>query len=271
MPAVQAEEANPFYSYGLLPAWQKMPEPDTAGRENKTLGGVMDNEAIRREARDLLKDKWGSLALVWLIIYAIYGIMNIVIPGLGSVVPLIVGGPLTLGITAIFLKLWRREDFRIEEMFEGFHDFTRSLVAYLLIGLYCFLWALLLIVPGVIAGISYSMTFFILAEDPKIEAEEAMRQSKQMMEGHKTEFFMLMLSFIGWFLLSCLTFGIGFLFLSSYTMMASMLFYQKLKGQTAQNAQQNWTAPPNPVMPEHPETPTETETQEEPPKPPEEM
>jgi uncharacterized membrane protein len=91
-------------------------------------------------------------------------------------------------------------------------------------------------VPGIIAAISYSMTFFIMAEDPKIEAQEALRKSKEMMEGHKSEYFSLLFSFIGWFLLACLTWGLGFLLLSSYTTMASTIFYQRLKGQVQQAA-----------------------------------
>lgn len=194
----------------------------------------MNNEEIRREARELLKDKWGNLVLVWLILYAIFALAPTATFGFGGIVPLIVGGPFMVAICAIFLKLHRREDFRIEEMFDGFKDFSRTLVAYLLVTLYTFLWSLLLIVPGIIAAISYSMTFYIMAEDPKIEAQEAMRKSQQMMFGHKTEFFMLMLSFIGWFFLACLTFGVGFLFLSSYTSMAATIFYQRLKGVASQ-------------------------------------
>jgi uncharacterized membrane protein len=223
----------------------------------------MDNEAIRREARELLKDKWGMLALVWLIMYAIYSLAPVT-GGLGGIIPLILGGPLTLGISQIFLKLWQRHDFRVEEMFDGFKDFTRSLVAYLLMALYVFLWSLLLIVPGVIAAISYSMTFFIMAEDPQIEATEALRKSKQMMEGHKTVYFMLMLSFIGWFLLACLTCGLGFLLLSSYTSMASVIFYKRLKGMALQQEQPQQVPP---VQPQEPELPQDTEQPQEPQQP----
>ena len=189
----------------------------------------MNNEEIRLEARELLKDRWGKLALVWLIWWAVFGLIPAT-AGFGGIVSLENGGPLSLGIARIFLKLWHRQDFKVEEMFHGFNEFTRSLVAYLLVAVYVFLWSLLLIVPGIIAAIGYSMTFFILADDPKIEAKEALRKSKAMMEGHKSEFFSLIISFIGWFLLACLTFGVGFLFLNSYVTMSSALFYQRLKG-----------------------------------------
>ena len=190
----------------------------------------MNNEEIRREARELLTGNWGTLALLWVIYMAFMGFLQYVTLGL---VPLLVGGPLSLAVCAIFLKIWRREPFHVEEIFDGFKDFSRSLVAYLLVGIYVFLWSLLLIVPGIIAAIGYSMTFFILAEDPRIGAEDAMKLSKQMMEGHKTEFFLLMLSFIGWVLLACLTFGIGFLFLNSYTYMTATVFYQRIKAGVA--------------------------------------
>ncbi|MCB5245358.1 MAG: DUF975 family protein [Candidatus Cloacimonadaceae bacterium] len=115
-------------------------------------------------------------------------------------------------------------------MFNGFQDFGRSLTAFLLMFVYILLWSLLLIIPGIIASISYSMTFFILAENPQMKAADALRLSKKMMQGHKTEYFMLMLSFIGWYLLSLLTLGIGFLFFNSYVTMASTIFYQQIKG-----------------------------------------
>jgi uncharacterized membrane protein len=194
----------------------------------------MDNKAIRLEARTLLAGKWGKLALVWLILYAI----DIVISSLSNwtfILTLLIAGPFTLGIYTIFLKIFRREDFKIEEMFNGFKDFGRALGTYLLMTLYILLWSILLIVPGIIAAISYSMTFFILAENPNIKAADALRLSKQMMYGHKTQYFMLMLSFIGWFLLSILTFGIGLLFLYSYITMASTIFYQQIKGEALYN------------------------------------
>lgn len=125
--------------------------------------------------------------------------------------------------TAGRISNWRR-------CFPDSTIFGRALTAYLLILIYVLLWSLLPIVPGIIAAISYSMTYFIMADDPHISATDAMRRSREMMMGHKTEYFWLMLSFIGWFIISCFTCGLGFFFLSSYTTMASAIFYRKLKG-----------------------------------------
>ena len=70
----------------------------------------MDNKAIRLEARRLLEGKWGKLVRVWLILYAIYIIIS-TLSHWGSLITLILSGPLMLGIYKIFLKLWYEEDF----------------------------------------------------------------------------------------------------------------------------------------------------------------
>jgi uncharacterized membrane protein len=181
----------------------------------------MNYSQIRAEAWQRLNGHWTLMLAVWVVVWVIMSAANMV--------ALILGGPLMLGVIMIFLNIYRREDYKFESMFNGFKDISRSLVAYLLMSLYVFLWMLLFIVPGIIASISYSMTFFILADDKQIQPQEALRKSRQMMHGHKTEFFLLMLSFIGWAFLSILTMGIGFLWLSSYMCMAQTIFYHRIK------------------------------------------
>ncbi len=188
---------------------------------------------IRQEARGILQGLWTSLVPVWFLFYVILmaagGVIDLIIPVFGTVATLIIGGPMYMGVTRIFLRIYNKESFELVQMFDGFKDFARTFSAYLLMAIYTFLWSLLLIVPGIIAGLSYSMTFFIMAENPNISASDAIRQSKQMMMGYKWELFRLGLSFIGWVLLSSLTFGIGFLWLSSYYMTAFVIFYHKIK------------------------------------------
>lgn len=194
----------------------------------------MNKSEIRAEARNILTGKWNKCALIWLIYMALTGvytgILGSVIPGLDSLITIVVGGPFMLGIVAIFLKVYRGEDFVIDELFYGFREFQRALVAYLLVALYTLLWMLLLIVPGIIAAIGYSQVFFIMSEDKSIPADAAMRQSKEMMMGHKTDYFLLQLSFLGWGLLSILTLGIGLLWLMSYVQTSNTIFYHRIKG-----------------------------------------
>ena len=72
-------------------------------------------------------------------------------------------------------------------------------------------------------------TFFILAEDSSIQPMEALRKSKQMMDGYKWKLFCLGLRFIGWFLLAILTLGIGFLWLIPYMYISFAKFYEDIK------------------------------------------
>ena len=91
------------------------------------------------------------------------------------------------------------------------------------------LWTLLLIVPGIIKAYSYSMTPYILVDNPELSVREAIRKSQQMMVGQKFNLFYLQLSFIGWFFLACFTGGIGFLWLVPYYQTAQAAFYQNLR------------------------------------------
>jgi uncharacterized membrane protein len=100
-------------------------------------------------------------------------------------------------------------------------------------------WTGPLIVSGVIyiAGtiivymktLSYSMTPYILTDNPMIGYERALKLSIAMTHGHKWRMFLLYLSFIGWFLLAILTLGIGFIFLSPYIESTTAALYVKLR------------------------------------------
>ena len=94
---------------------------------------------------------------------------------------------------------------------------------------FTFLWTLLLVVPGIVALMRYSQAWFIMADDPNIRPMEAIEKSKQMMDGHKWEYFVLGLSFIWWFLLCCVTLGIGLLWLIPYIQTTVANFYDDLK------------------------------------------
>ena len=96
-------------------------------------------------------------------------------------------------------------------------------------GLFLYLWTLLLIIPGIIKSYSYYMVDFIIAENPYITSKRAFEISKQAMNGYKMKAFLLGLSFIGWVLLSMLTFGIGFLFIVPYMQAAQTELYLDIK------------------------------------------
>lgn len=191
---------------------------------------------IRHEARSFLQGHWNTLVPIWFIYFLITIGASALFRGeaalIGTLIMWALAGPLWMGMTRIFLRIWNKEPYELGQMFDGFKEFGRTLTAYLLILLYTLLWTLLLIVPGIIAGLGYSMTFFIMAEDPNISGSDAMRKSKEMMMGHKWDFFRLGLSFIGWMILAIIPFGLGILWLESYIFASMTIFYKKIKGET---------------------------------------
>jgi uncharacterized membrane protein len=184
----------------------------------------MDRVAIRAQARALLAGRWNLYALIWLVYMLVESLATSLV---GS--SIIVTGAFTLGLAMISLRVVRRQDIEVEMLFDGFRDFVRSLVASLLILVYVILWSLLLIVPGIIAALSYAMTYYILADNPDLTASEAITLSKRMMYGHKTELFWLYLSFTGWAILCLLTAGIGVLWLMPYIETSTAIFYENIK------------------------------------------
>lgn len=113
----------------------------------------------------------------------------------------------------------------------GFKPYSRIVLAIFLETIYVVFWLCIFIVPGIIMSIAYAMTPYILLDRPELSAAEAVRESRLMMRGHKWELFVLCLSFIGWILLSIITFGVGFLFLYPYMTSATASFYENLKAE----------------------------------------
>ena len=118
-------------------------------------------------------------------------------------------------------------------LFAPFKQYARTVGAVLLVFVYTLLWTLLLVIPGIIKAYSYSMTFYILRENPEMTAGDAITASQKMMDGHKMDLFLLSLSFIGWAILASITFGIGYLWLIPYIYTANAAFYETLKKETS--------------------------------------
>ena len=118
----------------------------------------------------------------------------------------------------------------LNEIFQGFKGNYLNVVKIMFImELKIMLWLLLLVVPGIIKAYEYSMIPCLLAENPNITMDEAFSLSKQMTTGQKMNLFVLDLSFLGWYFLGFLCFGIGALFVKPYDVAAFTEVYLILK------------------------------------------
>ncbi len=193
------------------------------------------NPAIRQQALDSLKGQWG-IAIGTFLLYGLLTAIGNFIPFVSYLITLVITGPFTLGIAMFALSLSRGRDAKLEQIFQGFNNFGNAFLAFFLRGIYVFLWTLLLIIPGIIASLSYSMTFFILADNPTMSASEAIDKSKEMMDGNKMKLFLMYLNFFLLSLACMLTLGIGFFWLAPFMQVTLAKFYDDVKGTPAPTA-----------------------------------
>lgn len=149
----------------------------------------------------------------------------------GFLLGVFVLAPLALGLSNAFRYLYeRRDDALAANLFKiPLTGYLHKVWGLFLMGLFIFLWTLLLVIPGIIKAFSYAMTPYILDEHPELSASQAIDRSREMMRGHKFDLFWLYLSFIGWFFLAILTCGIGFFWLVPYVQTSVAAFYYDLK------------------------------------------
>lgn len=188
----------------------------------------VSNYELRSNARMQLKGNWMPAVLAYLV-FTIISALPSTIPYVGLIISILIAGPMTLGITKFSVNLKRHNATNIEVIFDGFKNFTTAMVLQILIILFVTLWSLLLIIPGIIAYLSYSQAFYILNDKPELTSMEALEESKKMMQGYKWKLFCLYLSFLGWGILSALTFGIGTLWLNPYIGLSLANFYDNIK------------------------------------------
>ena len=196
---------------------------------SKKNGGIsMDRATIKSMAKEQIKGNIGILFVITLLSALISGALSS-IPVVGSVAGVLLGSALNLAMCNIYLNLTVGVKPSVGDLFSQIKNFWPAFKTQFLMGLFTMLWSLLFYIPGIIKACSYSQTMFILAENPTLGAREAIDQSKAMMEGHKMEYFVLLLSFIGWAILGVFTFGILCIWLMPYMEATFANFYKSVK------------------------------------------
>lgn len=226
--------------------------------------GQLHNRDLMAGARSALAGNWGLGVggfLVYLLVTLALSLLAALIPILGQIVVFVVTGALMLGWYGFYLVLSRRQVAGVGLIFEGFKQFGTAFLAYLLMGLLVFGWALpgivLMIValvsafrhpgmgvpamvllgvlslaafiPAMVAQYRYSMTYFVIHDTPGMGALEGIRHSTRLMTGNKWKLLCLQFRFLGWAILCVFTLGIGFLWLTPYMMTSLACFYDDVR------------------------------------------
>lgn len=183
----------------------------------------MNHSLFINAAKQSFQPNWVMLSVATLLYSVLISLTNY------AVVGIILTGPLMYGYFAMLRESVYTSNVNFETLFSGFNRFVETMIAGLLYSLAISFGLLFLIVPGIIVSLGFSMTFFIMAENPNISGVDALKKSWDMTNGYKADLFVFFLRFIGWCLLSILTCGIGFFALQPYITLAQYHYYNELK------------------------------------------
>lgn len=98
-------------------------------------------------------------------------------------------------------------------------SFIRTALIYVL--------CLLFLIPGIIFNYSSYFAFELMCDYPELSPWQAIKLSKKMIRGNRSELFVLDLSFIPWFILCVLIFPI--IYVMPYYMTVKALYYENFK------------------------------------------
>ena len=204
----------------------------------------------RAQAREVLQDNWDDAISVYFAIFIITCILSV--PSvIGELLPLgkylslgLAGGTTLLGILAIpmqpafYIALLQKtrnseEKFLRNTVQQFTKNYSRLLLSGVLINIIVSVLSIFtLLIGGIIFSYAYRMVPYLISDYPELSATEAMKISREMMQGYKWKLFLLDFSFIGWWILTFMTLGLGAFMLVPYTQTATVVFYEDLKAQT---------------------------------------
>ena len=136
-----------------------------------------------------------------------------------------------VGFAYYMLKFVNDKPCELKDLFHFSNDFVRDFLTNLLQTVFIVLWFLLLIVPGIIKSIAYSMVPIVLADAKykDLGFMDILKKSEEIMNGHKYDFFILTISFIGWHILAIFTLGLLELWILPYQNTACYKFLNDVK------------------------------------------
>lgn len=223
----------------------------------------MNRAELKSKAKESLKGKYGNAVGIIIIFMLISVVASacVAIPVIGFIIPTLVICIIGFGYLRFFLKISRGENVSVNELWSCANMWWLYFIISVCSGFFTFAWSLLFVIPGIIASYRYRMALYIALDNPDISGLEAIKKSKEMMNGHKWELFVLDLSFIGWYFLCGLTFGILLFYVVPYMGVTVANFYNSLKekNDNINNNTMNYTQP---VVPSYTDQPTITPVQD---------
>ena len=205
------------------------------------------NKTLMKDAFKSLKGRWGviiSVMIVSIVIEQLSGafftidienndpsFVFLMFFALPAAVNILLMSPIYFGLDITALSISRNKKWDFEKAYNvGFDKklYKKIVILNVIQGVIVTIGYILFIIPGIIAQYCFTMSNYILYDNKKIDPISALKMSYDMMNGFKLKLFYLNCRFIGWYILSILTFGIGFLWSTSYYMVSHAKFYDDI-------------------------------------------
>lgn len=199
---------------------------------------MIDRKKIKEEAKKRIENNLWNIWKPYLVVYLISMLLGIfagylftdenvttTVSSLAEVLLL----PMSVGIIYYIIKFVRGKEFQINDIFTYYNlkSFMLIICVSFLVGIFTMLWSCLLIIPGIIAAISYSMVFYLFVDNSELSPLKLIKKSKLLMKGYKWDYFVFGLSFFGWILL-CM-FIVPIIYVYPYITVSNALYYEELK------------------------------------------
>lgn len=188
-------------------------------------------EAKKLTSKHILKF-WKSSLLVFASSITLAIILGIISGGVLAFITELLALPLYIGFISYILSLTREEEVSLTDIFQDYKKIGLIVVTLIISYVFIIFGYILLIIPGIMIAFSLVMVVYLLADSKETsisEAKNIIRESIEMMNGYKLDYFIFELSFIGWYFLGAITFGIAYIYVIPYFTFANTLYYQRLK------------------------------------------
>lgn len=113
----------------------------------------------------------------------------------------------------------------LQEMFPPVLSFLKFFLLTIITSIVAAIGMLFFIVPGIILALCYSQAKYIMLDHPEMSVIQCMTASRKLMRGHLGEYFVLVLSFIGWNILTSISVITG-IWTYPYTGITMALYYR---------------------------------------------
>lgn len=201
---------------------------------------AVDRVAIKLEAKGVFRQQRNAFLVAMLIMIVASMITNTLtnpspsaesntfIVTLGGLVSFVIGSILSFGFAGMCLRALEGKVVDFKEIADYLPEWWGILKINFVVAFIVGFGFALLLIPGIIAAILLSQTTYIFIDDPKKPTFQIMRESYELMKNRMGEYFVLMLSFIGWFLLVIVTLGLAAFYVGPYANLTYAAYYQRI-------------------------------------------